>query len=77
MRITGDSENAFNVPAYTLFDASVRYDLGALDHRLAGAALAINATNLADRTYIAACDSSVGCYYGIGRTVMARLRYAW
>lgn len=73
----GDGANTFEVPAYTLFDAAVKYDLSALDVRLKGAALAVNATNIADNTYVAACDADTVCYYGIGRTVIGRLKYQW
>jgi iron complex outermembrane receptor protein len=73
----GDTLNTFDVPAYTLVDASLSYDMSELDSRLKGASLAINATNLTDKTYVASCNNTVTCYYGIGRTVIARLKYQW
>lgn len=73
----GDRLNTFKVPSYTLFDASLSYDLSALDASLSGWNLSVNATNLADKTYVASCGSAVGCYYGVGRSVIGRLGYRW
>lgn len=39
--------------------------------------LQVNATNLTDRTIIAACTRPVACSYGTGRTVFATLGYRW
>lgn len=73
----GDSDNTFDVQPYMLFDASAQFDLSALNPKLEGINFAVNATNLADKTYVASCTSYVRCYYGIGRTVIARLNYKW
>lgn len=73
----GDTDNTFKVPDYTLFDAAVRYDLGEVYQPLDGAEFSVNANNLADKTYVASCISSSRCYYGIGRTVIAGLKYKW
>lgn len=73
----GDDENTFEVPAYTLFDAMVKYDLGVLDTRLRGAVLQVNAKNIADNVYVASCANAYACFYGEGRTVMASLKYNW
>ncbi|MDB5993459.1 MAG: TonB-dependent receptor [Pseudomonas sp.] len=62
--------------AYTVFDASVHYDLGRLDNSLKGASLALNATNLFDKEYISTCDSFY-CYYGDTRSVVASATYKW
>jgi len=62
--------------AYTVFDASVHYDLGRLDNSLKGASLALNATNLFDKDYISTCDSFY-CYYGDQRSVVASATYKW
>jgi len=64
------------IPAYTLFDASVHYDLGKLRPELKGFRAALNVSNLADKTYVASC-STVGCRYGLGRTILASLTYRW
>jgi iron complex outermembrane receptor protein len=75
----GDTTNtdAMRVPAYTLVDASLRYDLGNLNPRLDGFNLAFNATNLFDKKYVSACASANQCFYGAGRTVTATASYKW
>ncbi|MCF8479918.1 MAG: TonB-dependent siderophore receptor [Rhodospirillum sp.] len=72
----GNNANTFQVADAVLFDAAVRYDLGALAPRLAGVQLAVNGSNLLDKEYIARCQDT-GCYYGLGRTVLATLKYTW
>ena len=66
----GDSINSelMTVPAITLFDAVVDYEMG-------GWRLALNATNLEDKEYIASCWDT--CYYGGARTVIGTLRRRW
>ncbi|MHC1481462.1 TonB-dependent siderophore receptor [Frateuria aurantia] len=71
----GDSANSIRVPAYTLFDASLRLDLARFGWR--GARLAVNGSNLANKRYVATCGSVASCYYGSGRNIMATLRYQW
>jgi iron complex outermembrane receptor protein len=73
----GDNLNTFDVPSYMLFDASLSYDMAALGTQFDGWNASINATNLTDKTYVASCGSSIGCYYGVGRSVIARLKYSW
>ncbi|QRG05737.1 TonB-dependent siderophore receptor [Xanthobacter dioxanivorans] len=73
----GNNANTFEVPAYTLFDAMLKYDLGAFDRRLQGAALQLNAKNIGDLTYVASCANAYACFYGEGRTVTASLKYNW
>jgi iron complex outermembrane receptor protein len=73
----GDTANSFEVPAVTLFDAAVSYDLGTLDPQLEGLHAAINARNLFDDDYVASCLDANRCYYGIGRTVMATVKFRW
>ena len=74
----GDKANTWlgKADAYTVFDASVHYDLGRLDTSLKGASLALNATNLFDKEYISTCDSFY-CYYGDTRSVVASATYKW
>lgn len=74
----GDKANTWlgKADAYTVFDASVHYDLGRLDNSLKGASLAVNATNLFDKDYISTCDSFY-CYYGYQRSVVASATYKW
>lgn len=62
--------------SYTLYDASVHYDLGRLDNALTGASVALNANNLFDKEYIATCDGFY-CYYGDRRSLLASLNYKW
>ncbi|SFL70711.1 TonB-dependent siderophore receptor [Methylobacterium pseudosasicola] len=76
-RSAGDPANSFSVPDATLFDAAIRYDLGAADPGLAGWQVSVNAANLFDRTYLASCFAAGGCFYGNGRTVIASLGYRW
>ncbi|GLX12749.1 ferrioxamine receptor FoxA [Pseudomonas straminea] len=72
-RYVGHSEgselNDFNVPSYTLFDASVGYDLSQVG--LKGTSLQLTASNLTDEYYVASCYSAVACYLGEERTVTA------
>ncbi|WP_396616185.1 TonB-dependent siderophore receptor [Lysobacter soli] len=66
----GDAYNAWQTPSYTLFDASVHYEIGAWR-------LQLNAQNVGDKDYIATCNSGTWCYYGYPRTVTATARYQW
>lgn len=66
----GDARNSFTVPDVTLVDLGVRYQLG--DWRVA-----VNASNLFDRYYVAGCSSEANCSLGYERTVVASLRYSW
>ncbi|MBD9400198.1 TonB-dependent siderophore receptor [Pseudomonas sp. PDM11] len=74
-RYVGHSEgselNDFNVPSYTLFDASVGYDLSQVG--LKGTSVSLTANNLTDEYYVASCYSAVACYLGEERTVTATL----
>lgn len=74
----GDQGNTWlgKANAYTVFDASVHYDLGRLDNSLKGASVKLNATNLFDKDYISTCDASY-CYYGDQRSVVASATYQW
>ncbi|KAG1218191.1 hypothetical protein G6F35_008519 [Rhizopus arrhizus] len=66
-----DSANTLKVPAYTLVDLSVRYDLGRLSSSLKGMSVRVAANNLLDKTYVASCASLNYCYYGEERNVGA------
>jgi iron complex outermembrane receptor protein len=65
----------YRVPAATLFDAALSYDLGKSFLQLRGVRVAINATNLFDRRYISTCISATGCYFGSRRTVLGTVSY--
>jgi iron complex outermembrane receptor protein len=70
----GDALNTFEVPAFTLFDMTLRYQLGAISAALTGWDVAINAKNLADKRYVGVCEDALNCYYGAGRTIDATMR---
>ncbi|UVC30878.1 TonB-dependent siderophore receptor [Pantoea sp. SOD02] len=70
-----NNENTTRLPSVTLFDASVRADLGAWNSQLKGAWLQVNANNLTDKKYLAACYGTGYCYRGAERTVMATVGY--
>lgn len=65
-------------PAYTLFDALIRFDLGKISPRLDRVGLAVNATNLFDRKYLTSCFANYAwCWYGQRRTVQGTISYRW
>ncbi len=65
----GDTKNTLDLDAVALLDASIHYQKD-------GIRASLNLKNIADKEYVATC-SSFGCNYGDGRTVMARLTFAW
>jgi len=73
----GDDVNSFKVPAFTLLDAALRYDAGAIDPALHGLKLQLNLSNLLDKTYVSACTSSATCNFGVRRTLYASATYDW
>ncbi len=65
-----------NTPSYTLADALIRYDIGALSPRLKGLTVSANVTNLFDKKYISTCYLDYGwCWYGNRRTAQATIGY--
>lgn len=72
----GDFVNKLKAPAYTLFDAAVRYDMKRLHSVLQGASLGVNVNNLFYNKYIATC-ADMACFYGNRRTVYATVHYKW
>ena len=68
-----DAENTLKVPAYTLFDASIGYDLGKVG--LKGVDVRLNANNLTNESYVASCASLNFCYLGEERNVAATVSY--
>ncbi len=74
-----DTGNTIHLPDYTLFDAAIRYDLGKQFPSLQGARVALSATNLADKTYVATAGTGGGgvAYYGSGRNVSLSFHYDW
>ncbi|HAF2412815.1 TPA: TonB-dependent siderophore receptor [Salmonella enterica] len=73
----GDTANAYRGPSVNLIDAAIRYDLGAASPSLEGLKLSLNASNLADKEYLASCSGSASCYYGARRNISANLNYTW
>lgn len=65
--------NTIKTEQATLFDAMLRYDLAAIDPRLSGVRLQVNAQNLLDTEY-QTCQVGF-CYWGPRRTVIGSLRY--
>jgi iron complex outermembrane receptor protein len=73
----GDALNTFKVPASTVVDAAVHYDLAGLSPMLKGLRLGVNVTNIADREYVASCDGVDFCAFGLRRTVVGTMTYRW
>jgi iron complex outermembrane recepter protein len=73
----GDNVNSFKVPGATLFDGALHYDFSSDAGPLHGARLQINASNIGNRTYVASCYATDGCYYGNKLTVYGTMRYRW
>lgn len=70
-----DNLNTLKVPAYTLVDLSLRFELGRASDALRGLSLRLNANNLLDKRYVSSCASALYCYYGEERNVTATVRY--
>jgi iron complex outermembrane receptor protein len=68
-----DAENTMKVPSYTLFDASVGYDLSKVG--IKGVDVRVNANNLTNESYVASCASLSFCYLGEERNVSATVSY--
>jgi iron complex outermembrane recepter protein len=73
----GDQANTLFIPAYTLFDAAMHYDLVNLYPSLKGATLAVNVLNLFNTYYVSNCQSLSQCFLGNGRVVKVSMRYTW
>lgn len=81
VRYTGfswaDGANTVKLPAYTLVDAAVRYDLGRIDPQLKGARLSLNIQNLFDKEYFPGISTTTYVQYGAGRSANLTLSYMW
>ncbi len=56
---------------YAVVDAAIHYEYEAMS-------FAINATNLFNKRYVAACvDGDSGCYYGERLQVIGTVKYRW
>lgn len=74
-RTWADTANTSRVPAYTLADLSMRYDLGRASASLKGAQAYLTVKNLTDKTYMTCFFGN--CLYGQERMVTTGVRYAW
>lgn len=69
-RSYADAENTLKVPAATVVDAAIRYQIG-------NWGMAVNVTNLFDKVYVKSCNGYSGCGYGDARTVTVSANYRW
>lgn len=65
-----------HVGSYTVYDASVHYDLGRLSNTLKGVKVAVDAKNVFNKDYLSTCDGYY-CYYGDERNVVASVNYTF
>lgn len=72
-----DSAASIRLPANTLWDAAIHYDLGKANASLSGFKLSLTAANVSDRQYVNYCLNELQCFYGQGRTVLLNLRKQW
>ncbi|WP_152048555.1 TonB-dependent siderophore receptor [Aureimonas psammosilenae] len=67
----GDDANSFKVPDATVFDASLSYKKDKYE-------LAVNASNLFDKDYVASCGNETFlCFRGEGRRVTGKASIRW
>jgi iron complex outermembrane receptor protein len=59
----GDTANAWLDPAYTLFDGVIHYNFDKWK-------IAVDGSNLFNKTYISQCSSEVDCFYGLKRKIV-------
>ncbi|WP_053189530.1 TonB-dependent siderophore receptor [Pseudomonas kilonensis] len=74
-RKPGDADNSFDVPAYTVFDTTISYDMGKATSSLRGVTTSLNVQNVFDREYVSNCNYSFGCYYGQERVASLDVTY--
>jgi iron complex outermembrane recepter protein len=67
----------FKVDGFLLVDAMASYELGAMNDRLKGLSLALNASNLFQKRHVTSCFAANWCWFGAPRTVVGSLRYRW
>jgi len=73
----GDNVNSFQVPAVTLYDAAIRYNLGALGPKMDAIEVSLNVQNIADTEFVASCTATTQCYFGNRRLFLAGLHFKW
>ncbi|MFC3125596.1 TonB-dependent siderophore receptor [Pseudoroseomonas globiformis] len=74
---SGTNTDSFKVPEVTLFDAAIRYDLGAVLPKADGLQLTVNGTNLGDKEFVASCSTATNCFFGQRRLILAGVNYRW
>ena len=74
--VPGVSVPANVIPASTVFDAALSYDLGMRYKEWKGLSAALNVDNVFDRSYVSVCTAG-GCRWALGRKVLATLTYRW
>ncbi|MGY0777657.1 TonB-dependent siderophore receptor [Azospirillum argentinense] len=74
---TYNAANSVRVPAYTLVDVSLGYELDRLGPSLDGVGLTLTATNLFDRRYFSPGFYEDSVFVGNRRAVLATLSYRW
>lgn len=72
-----DGEVVSEVPSYTLFDASLRYDLGATRPSLSGWSVNAYVNNLFDKEYVASCSNANICFIGESTTFSMSISKKW
>ncbi|CUZ92913.1 MULTISPECIES: ferrichrome porin FhuA [Serratia] len=65
----GDEANTFKVPASTVWNTVLKYDLARFN--LPGSSIALNVNNLFDKQYVSSCFATYGCFWGAERQVVA------
>lgn len=79
VRYVGSSYNdnleTYEIPAYTLVDAALKYDFGAKRPDWKGLEAQLNVSNLLNEKYTTCNGGS--CWYGDGRAFKAQLKYRW
>ncbi|MGP3590308.1 ferrioxamine B receptor FoxA [Vagococcus sp. WN89Y] len=73
--LTSDRQNTHTLPSYSLWDVAVGYDMTNIG--LKGLRAQLNVNNVADKRYIAACNSLTYCYFGAERNIIGSLTYAF
>lgn len=74
---TYSRNNRITVPDYTLADLALGYDLGKASSSLKGAKAQLTVNNLFDHEYVSSCSATWACFYGEGRSAMAKIGYSW
>jgi iron complex outermembrane receptor protein len=74
----GDEVEGIKVPSYTLVDAAIEFDLARVLQTTGEWKLALNVSNLTDKTYVATCGYyAEGCKYGYRRNGALTLTHRW